>query len=181
MGNLTSTLSWRSAPAPLFSKQNLPRKMQWLDLGLKLLVPVLLLVFLAISLQLGSLTVYFRLLNRQSYASLVPALGAAYTLAVLLFQVFRTILWARYKPYPLSPSLPSVTVIIPAYNEGAMVEKAIYSVIASEYPADRLKIICIDDGSQDDTRCQSWPCPTNLGDYQPTPLIAQNHGNFRFS
>jgi len=71
-------------------------------------------VFLAIS-KLGSLTVYFRLLNRQSYASLVPALGAAYTLAVLgLFQVFRTVLWAIYKPYPLSPSLPSVTVIIPS-------------------------------------------------------------------
>ena len=66
LGNLTSTLSWRSAAPPLFSKQNLPRKMQWLDLGLKLLVPVLLPVFLAISLKLGSLTVYFRLLNRQS-------------------------------------------------------------------------------------------------------------------
>jgi hyaluronan synthase len=47
--------------------------------------------------------------------------------------------------------LPRVTVIIPAYNEGAMVEKAIYAAVASDYPADRLEIICIDDGSQDDT------------------------------
>ena len=32
-----------------------------------------------------------------------------------------------------------------------MVEKALYSVAASDYPADRLEIICIDDGSKDDT------------------------------
>ena len=47
--------------------------------------------------------------------------------------------------------MPTVTVIIPAYNEGAMVEKAIYSVARCDYPSDRLEIICIDDGSQDNT------------------------------
>jgi len=31
------------------------------------------------------------------------------------------------------------------------VEKAIYAAAASDYPADRLEIICIDDGSKDDT------------------------------
>jgi hyaluronan synthase len=44
-----------------------------------------------------------------------------------------------------------VTIIIPAYNEGAMVEKAVYAAAASDYPAERLEIICIDDGSTDDT------------------------------
>ncbi len=53
---------------------------------------------------------------------------------------------------PLPPGeLPKVTVIIPAYNEGAMVEKSIYAVTASNYPNDKLEIICIDDGSKDDT------------------------------
>jgi hyaluronan synthase len=32
-----------------------------------------------------------------------------------------------------------------------MVEKAVYSVAAADYPADRLEIICIDDGSRDNT------------------------------
>jgi hyaluronan synthase len=32
-----------------------------------------------------------------------------------------------------------------------MVEKSIYAALASDYPADRLEIICIDDGSKDDT------------------------------
>ena len=42
-------------------------------------------------------------------------------------------------------------MLIPAYNEGAMVEKALYSVAAADYPKDLLEIICIDDGSRDDT------------------------------
>ena len=46
---------------------------------------------------------------------------------------------------------PSLTVIIPAYNEGAMVEKSIYSVLAADYPQDRLEVFVIDDGSTDDT------------------------------
>jgi hyaluronan synthase len=69
-----------------------------------------------------------------------------------VFQTIRTVLWWRYRPYSLTEGpLPRVTVIIPAYNEGAMVEKAIYSVVASDYPADRLEIFCIDDGSKDNT------------------------------
>ena len=80
------------------------------------------------------------------------AVGAAYSLGFLIFQVMRTYFWWRYRPFSLPPGpLPKVTVIIPAYNEGAMVEKAIYSVAASDYPADRLEIFCIDDGSKDDT------------------------------
>jgi len=67
-------------------------------------------------------------------------------------QSVRTVLWWRYRPYPLpSGPLPKVTVLIPAYNEGAMVEKALYSVAAADYPKDLLEIICIDDGSRDDT------------------------------
>ena len=83
---------------------------------------------------------------------MLPALAAGYTVLILAFQLLRTILWAGYKPYPLSDGpLPSLTVIIPAYNEGAMVEKAIYSAAAADYPAEKLEIICIDDGSKDNT------------------------------
>ncbi|MGC1401846.1 MAG: glycosyltransferase, partial [Thermodesulfobacteriota bacterium] len=46
---------------------------------------------------------------------------------------------------------PKLTVIIPAYNEGPMVKKAIYSVLATQYPLEKLEIMVIDDGSRDDT------------------------------
>jgi hyaluronan synthase len=67
--------------------------------------------------------------------------------------VFRTLLWFTYRPpMPAIPkSAPRMTVVIPAYNEGAMVSKAIDSIAAAHYPHDRLEIIAVDDGSKDDT------------------------------
>jgi hyaluronan synthase len=128
------------------------KRIQLLDQALKILVPALLLVCFVASIKFGSFDGYLKLMSRQSFASPLLALGAGFTLAYLAFQMVRTVLWWRYKSYPVPEGpLPRVTVIIPAYNEGAMVEKAIYSAVASDYPADRLEIICIDDGSKDDT------------------------------
>lgn len=130
----------------------LEKRLQAVDLALKILVPAALLVCLVLSIRYGSFNGYLQLMSRQSFATPLMALGAGFTLVYLAFQVVRTVLWWRYKPYPLSSGpLPRVTVIVPAYNEGAMVEKALYSAAASDYPADRLEIICIDDGSKDDT------------------------------
>lgn len=47
--------------------------------------------------------------------------------------------------------LPHCTVIVPAYNEGEMVYKTLKSLADSLYPANKLQIITIDDGSKDDT------------------------------
>ncbi len=128
------------------------QRIQTLDLLLKILIPLILSVSLVAAIKVGSFNGYLHLLSRQSFGSPLLGLGAGFTLAYLAFQLVRTILWWRYKPYPLpSGPLPRVTIIIPAYNEGAMVEKAIYAAAASDYPANRLEIICIDDGSKDDT------------------------------
>jgi len=66
---------------------------------------------------------------------------------------FRTLLWIRYRPFPAATmeDAPLLTVVIPAYNEGPMVAKSIDSVAASRYPAGRLQILVVDDGSKDDT------------------------------
>ena len=66
---------------------------------------------------------------------------------------FRTLLWFRYRSYKPAPfpDAPSLTVIIPAYNEGAMVGKSVTSVVSAKYPPDRLEVIVVDDGSTDDT------------------------------
>ncbi|MFZ5448239.1 MAG: glycosyltransferase family 2 protein [Thermodesulfobacteriota bacterium] len=128
------------------------QKLQTIDLTLKILVPLILSVSFIVALKVGSFDGFLQLLSRQSYATPLMALGSGFTVAYLAFQLVRTFLWLRYKPYPVpAGELPRVTVIIPAYNEGAMVEKSIYAAVASDYPADRLEIICIDDGSKDDT------------------------------
>lgn len=66
---------------------------------------------------------------------------------------FRTFMWFGYRPARASTyeEAPSLTVIIPAYNEGPMVSKTIDSVLASLYPRDRIEVFVVDDGSRDDT------------------------------
>ena len=48
-------------------------------------------------------------------------------------------------------SLPFITVIIDTYNYGHFVEEAIDSVLSQNFPADRMEVLVIDDGSTDDT------------------------------
>jgi hyaluronan synthase len=71
----------------------------------------------------------------------------------LLLMFARTVFWVRYRPFAaaLPDDAPMLTVIIPAYNEGAMVELAVASAAQAHYPAGRLEIIAVDDGSTDDT------------------------------
>ena len=66
---------------------------------------------------------------------------------------FRTLLWFRYRNPPIAvfSDAPTLTVVIPAYNEGPMVAQSIDSVAAAHYPHGRLEIFVVDDGSRDDT------------------------------
>ena len=87
------------------------------------------------------------------WSRLLARPGALWMLMGMIFLTFRTFLWLRYRPFPAATpdDAPPLSVIIPAYNEGAMVEKAIHSVAAAAYPRERLEILVIDDGSRDDT------------------------------
>ncbi len=46
---------------------------------------------------------------------------------------------------------PTVTVVIPLFNEGARIAETLRSVLASEYPDAKLAIVCVDDCSTDDS------------------------------
>ncbi|MEI9937297.1 MAG: glycosyltransferase [Pseudomonadota bacterium] len=69
------------------------------------------------------------------------------------YSALSSLLWMRYRKFtlPERSELPSVSVIIPAFNEGPMVERSIRSAARSDYPSDKLEIIVVDDGSRDDT------------------------------
>jgi len=57
-----------------------------------------------------------------------------------------------YVPEPVQDSLlPSVTVIVPAHNEAAVIDRCLKSIKCQDYPHDRLEVIVIDDGSTDGT------------------------------
>jgi hyaluronan synthase len=84
--------------------------------------------------------------------------AAAMTAIVVISSGWRVLLWLCYRPIPPlaadDPRLPLVTVVVPAYNEGEIVASCIRSILASDYPADRLRVVAVDDGSRDDT--WSW-------------------------
>lgn len=47
--------------------------------------------------------------------------------------------------------LPTVSVIIPAYNEEKTIEKTLKSILASDYPRNKFEVIVVNNNSKDDT------------------------------
>lgn len=78
---------------------------------------------------------------------------AVYGMMHYAAMIWRICLWLSYRPMPPidESELPTVSIIIPAFNEGSLVRKSINSVTHSDYPRDKLQVIAVDDGSSDDT------------------------------
>lgn len=72
--------------------------------------------------------------------------GFVLFLIIKLLRIFR-------KKKPLNPNyeLPSVTLIVAAYNEAYFIEEKIKNTLALEYPAEKVEFIFITDGSTDAT------------------------------
>ena len=51
---------------------------------------------------------------------------------------------------------PSVSVVIPTHNRRDSLQRALQSLAAQSYPAERLEVIVVDDGSTDDTGTLDW-------------------------
>ena len=60
---------------------------------------------------------------------------------------------ARLRPRPVAAAdiLPTVSLIIPAYNEEDVIEAKLENALALDYPADRLEIVVTSDDSRDGT------------------------------
>lgn len=101
-------------------------------------------------------------------------LAAVGTIASL----WRVWLAARYRPVAdvADERLPSVTVIVPAYNEGRQVLLTLRSLAASRYPKERLELIAVDDGSGDDTWQWIRKGAEELGELVTPVRMAKNGG-----
>ncbi len=71
----------------------------------------------------------------------------------IAYFAWQILLVHQYKPYPTptDEQLPTIGVIVPAFNEGQQVFETLKSLLASDYPKDKLEIITVNDGSKDDT------------------------------
>ncbi len=76
---------------------------------------------------------------------LVPALAGVYQYALIPLHAWRNHL-TRTGPY-----LPRVAVVVPAWNEGAVLTASLERLMALHYPPDRLRVLVVDDASTDDT------------------------------
>ena len=79
--------------------------------------------------------------------------GASYAGFSLIWSVWRFVLAVKYRTVPTvaDSRLPKITVVVPAFNEGALVGDTIRHLAKANYPNDRYEIIVCDDGSTDDT------------------------------
>jgi len=71
----------------------------------------------------------------------------------LTFWTILTLLWriwfaCRYRSYAPSPdsTLPTITVVIPAFNEGRQVLDTVRSVMNSQYPMKKMQVMTHGDG-----------------------------------
>jgi biofilm PGA synthesis N-glycosyltransferase PgaC len=70
---------------------------------------------------------------------------------VLFFLVRIKRLFSRRKLVEISTDLPTVTILIAAYNEEELIDEKIINTLSLDYPADKIQIIIITDGSIDQT------------------------------
>lgn len=70
----------------------------------------------------------------------------------LILYAFNSIKSLLFKSKPLAHSaLPEVSIIIPAWNEDDVLEQKIINTIGLNYPPGKLTVICITDGSDDNS------------------------------
>jgi cellulose synthase/poly-beta-1,6-N-acetylglucosamine synthase-like glycosyltransferase len=62
-----------------------------------------------------------------------------------------TLARVRTRPVHMGDGLPSVTLIVAAYNEESVIERRIENLRALDYPSDRLEIVVTSDASSDGT------------------------------
>lgn len=78
-------------------------------------------------------------------------LTATYAVIVATYVVSRFVMAAMYRPVADQGYEPSVAIIVPAFNEGVVVRKTIEACTKIDYPRELLEVVCVNDGSTDDT------------------------------
>lgn len=99
--------------------------------------------------------------------------------------LYKSFLYFKYKPIESVSDelLPTVTIIVPAYNEGKLVWNTLLSLADSDYPEQKMQILAIDDGSKDDTWYWIQQAKLQLGDrlsiYQQPQNKGKRHALYR--
>lgn len=84
-----------------------------------------------------------------------PAAQAGLCIVVITIAFYLWLGWNAFRYRPIEgvsdDALPTLTVVVPAYNEGELVQQTLRSLATGDYPREKLQLIAVDDGSKDDT------------------------------
>lgn len=121
--------------------------------------------------------------------STVGSIFFYFTMFILAFKVLFLIYlfyhFLKYKPIDsvANELLPTCTIIVPAYNEGRFVFDTLTTIANSDYPRNKIQLIAIDDGSEDDTWEWMSKAKSQLGDfltiYQQPENLGKRHALYR--
>ena len=102
-----------------------------------------------------------------------PLFWTALALVLYVYLGYPVLLavWSRLAPRPVqrSPATPAISIVIAARNEGRSLRARLDNLLTVDYPADRMQIIVVSDGSTDNTTeilCQYQP----RVDYRAPPV-----------
>lgn len=125
----------------------------------------------------------YRMSSTLGFAFMVIAGGLfIFKAGFFLYTLYR---YFRYKAIDsvTDEELPTVTVIVPAYNEGKQVWDTLMSLAKSDFPHEKLQLLSIDDGSKDDTWHWMQEAKKELGDrlaiYQQPENKGKRHALYR--
>ena len=82
---------------------------------------------------------------------MVAVVGYTYVGYAVVVWLWAKLVASARPPKAMQPFEPTVTLIVPAYNEAAILEAKITNCQALDYPAEKLKLLFITDGSTDNS------------------------------
>src|SRR4051794_41074337 len=101
---------------------------------------------------------------------------AAYGLAVSTYLVSRFVLSLPYRAPADAGLEPRVAIVMPAFNEEAAIARSLRSLLAADYPVDKLEIVAIDDGSTDATLAELRAVEAEAGGRVRVIAFPENQG-----
>src|SRR6185295_19543528 len=85
----------------------------------------------------------------------IASLWCAFALLVYTYVGYPLLLaaWARFRPRPWhrGPIVPTVTIVVAAWNEGPRLKARITNLLEQDYPSIYLDVVVVSDGSTDAT------------------------------
>src|SRR4051794_3343208 len=101
---------------------------------------------------------------------------ATYGVVVSAYLVSRFALSLPYRPPADAGHEPRVAIVMPAFNEHAAIARSLRSLLAVDYPVDKLEIVAIDDGSTDATLAELRAVEAEAGGRVRVIAFPENRG-----